>query len=391
MVSKLVMGAGAGAIVAIAAGAFILSGQQAPDRGAGTNSSLPNATNVPKNDQMTPVNPNEASRRATVNQEDAEKAKQDGRDYQAPTVITGVGPADKGVEPYVPEPPKAVEPQERVIKETTERTVYVTKVPVEQPINDAAERQKIEAQIAALLGGNKSGGTGVQMVVKAYAAPPEPKPEAKAEGPAGPRPPSQVMLARTGDVIFGRLDRGFNSDDPSAPIIITLDDVVYDPVQGSRPGPLTGMRLVGQITYSDTQSAISFNQIVTNTGRQFPITAIAVSESDARTGIATKVNKHTWSRYAGLFASSLLQGAGQVANQLVQNNRTVSVSDGVVTSGANSVNYGQAAVAALQPLGNNLASIAGQHFSRPPTMTAPAGTGLGVVFLAPVVLPKGLR
>ncbi|MDX4076683.1 DotG/IcmE/VirB10 family protein, partial [Brucella sp. NBRC 113783] len=185
--------------------------------------------------------------------------------------------------------------------------------------------------------------------------------------------------------------RGFNSDDPAAPIIVTLDDVIYDPASGTRNGPLTGMRLVGNISYSENQSAIAFNQLVTVSGQQYPIKAIAVSENDARTGVATKVDRHTWSRYAGLFVSSLLQGAGQVANQLVQNNRDYVVSDGVVVSNSNPVNYWQAGVAALQPLGNNLSTAARQHFNRPPTMSAPAGTGMGIVFLAPVVIPKGIR
>jgi len=396
-VNKWVVGAGALAVSAIGAGAFMLSGTIAPDRGAGTSTNLPNTGNVPRNDQLTPVTPNEASRRATVNQEDAEKARTDGRDYQAPTVITGVGPADKGETPYVPEPPKpAPEPVERIIKETTERTIYVTRVPVQQPVDDSAARAAIQQQISAL--GSDRGGSGGNrqiMAMNKYAAPPEPKEEPKAapaaNGRAGPPPNSMTMLARTGDVIFARLDRGLNSDDPGAPVIVSLDDVIYDPRSGTRNGPLTGMRLVGAISYSDRQSAISFSQLVTVTGQHFPIKAIAVSESQARTGIAADVDRHTLSRYAGLFAASILQGAGQVANQLVQNNRSVTVVDGAVVSAANPVNYWQAGVAALQPLGNNLAGAAGQAFNRPPTMTAPAGMGLGIVFLTPVILPKGTR
>ncbi|MBZ4138381.1 hypothetical protein JYG56_23295, partial [Escherichia fergusonii] len=118
----------------------------------------------------------------------------------------------------------------------------------------------------------------------------------------------------------------------------SLDDVIYDPARGTRNGPLTGMRLVGQISYSDNQAAISFTQIVTNTGAQFPVTAIAVSESQARTGIAADVDKHTLQRYSGLFLSSIIQGVGQVGQQLVQNNRNIAVSDGVIVSGRNPVN-----------------------------------------------------
>jgi intracellular multiplication protein IcmE len=389
--NKLVIGAAGSLVLAIGAAAFMLSGQTAPDRGAGTASNLPNGQNVPRNDQMTPVNTNEASRRATVNNESAQQAREGGKDYQAPTVITGVGPADKGEEPTVP-PEKKPEPLERVIKETTEKTVYVTQVPVQQPVSDAAAKAAIDSQIRALMsgGGNGNGsGPRVAMATQKYKAP-----EKKEEKQTGPTPQPQqkmIMLARTGDVIFARLDRSFNSDDPGAPIIVSLDDVIYDPARGTRNGPLTGMRLVGRITYSENQAAISFNQIVTNTGQQFPVTAIAVSETQARTGIAADVNKHTLQRYSGLFLSSILQGVGQVGQQLVQNNRTVTVSDGVVVAGGNDVNYRQAGLAALQPLGQNLSQAAAQNFSRPPTMSAPAGMGLGIVFLAPVVIPQGIR
>ncbi|NSX94395.1 DotG/IcmE/VirB10 family protein [Agrobacterium tumefaciens] len=390
--NKLVIGAAGSLVVAIGAAAFMLSGQTAPDRGAGTASNLPNGQNVPRNDQMTPVDNNEASRRATVNNEDAQQAREGGKDYQAPTVITGVGPADKGEEPTVP-PEKKPEPEERVIKETTERTVYVTQVPVQQPISDAAAKAAIDAQIKTLMGGSNGNGSGsgprVQMATQKYKAPE--KKEEKATGPAPQQQQKMTMLARTGDVIFARLDRSFNSDDPGAPIIVSLDDVIYDPVKGTRNGPLTGMRLVGQITYSENQAAISFTQIVTNTGQQFPVTGIAVSEAQARTGIAADVNKHTLQRYSGLFLSSIIQGVGQVGQQLVQNNRNIAVSDGVVVSGRNPVNYTEAALAAVQPLGQSLSQAAAQNFSRPPTMTAPAGMGLGVVFLAPVVIPQGIR
>lgn len=389
--NKLVLGAAGSLVVAIGAAAFMLAGQAAPDRGAGTASNLPNGQNVPRNDQMTPVDNNEASRRATVNNEDAQQAREGGKDYQAPTVITGVGPADKGEEPTVP-PEKKPEPEERVIKETTERTVYVTQVPVQQPVSDEAAKAAIQAQIEALARGSGNGNGSAPRVVMAtqrYKAP-EVK-EEKQTGPVTQQQPKMTMLARTGDVIFARLDRAFNSDDPGAPIIVSLDDVIYDPARGTRNGPLTGMRLVGQISYSDNQAAISFNQIVTNTGAQFPVTAIAVSESQARTGIAADVDRHTLQRYGGLFLSSIIQGVGQVGQQLVQNNRNIAVSDGVVVSGSNPVNYTEAALAALQPLGQSLSQAAASNFSRPPTMSAPAGMGLGIVFLAPVVVPQGIR
>lgn len=395
MVSKVVIGAGVATVLAVGAGAYLLSQNAVIDRGAGTDSSLPAASNVPKNDQMTPVPPNDADRRATVNQEDAQRARQEDRDYQAPTVITQTGPADQPDIPVLPEK-KEPEIQERIIKERHDRTVYVTRVPVEQPVDDAAARAGINDQIKKLMTLSTGAATdknAVSMVSNTYAKPEEKKePVAAGNGQGkGPPPRKSRMFARTGDVIFARLDRGFNSDDPNAPILVTLDDVIYDPVRGQRPGPLTGMRLVGQIQYSGEQSAINFTKIVTRDGHEFTTNAIAISEREARTGIATDVDKHTLQRWSGLLVGSLIQGAGQVANELVRGNRTVTVSDGVVVSGANNVNYGQAAVAALQPLGNNLASIAQQQFARPHTMTAQAGTGVGIVFLSPVILPEGLN
>ncbi|MFP3442499.1 hypothetical protein R0K18_32680, partial [Pantoea sp. SIMBA_133] len=60
-------------------------------------------------------------------------------------MITQTGPADQPDIPVLPEK-KEPEIQERIIKERHDRTVYVTRVPVEQPVDDAAARAGIDDQ-----------------------------------------------------------------------------------------------------------------------------------------------------------------------------------------------------------------------------------------------------
>jgi Bacterial conjugation TrbI-like protein len=401
-----VAGAGAVTLLAVGATAIFLSSTSAPDVGAGTASSLPNANNVPANAQMQPVSPVEANKRATVNSQAAAAAIEEGKSFQSPTVISQVAAPDVGELP--PEPPP--KPEVRIIKEITEkveqRTVYITPKHISQPIDDGAMRAAIQAQLGALVGGGEAASESImaaqfyqepppppepQEIVRTVSAPPPQNSVVAPKPTAEIKPQKQIMYLRTGDVIYARLDRSFNSDDPAAPIIVSVDDLIYD--GGTRPknGPLTGMRLVGSISYSGTQSAIVFSQIVTISGRTYPVEAIAISEQNARTGIATNVDRHILERYSGLLIGSLLQGASTVADTLVQGNKTVAVADGVITTGNQKVNWPQVGVASLKPLGENLAQVATQNFSRPPTFSAKAGTGVGVVFLQPLVIPEGVK
>jgi uncharacterized repeat protein (TIGR01451 family) len=191
------------------------------------------------------------------------------------------------------------------------------------------------------------------------------------------------MVARTGDAIYGMLDRGFNSDDPQAPIVVTL----YDILENGKQGPLYGARAVGKIVYSEYQSAIGFQRLILVDGREIPIDAIAIDEKTARTGVAAQVNRHILQRYGGLLLSGLIEGAGEVGQQLVEQNTVTTINGDTTTITGKGVNYKAAGLAALQPIGQNLSAAAAANFGRPPTFSAKSGMGIGLVFMQPVVLP----
>lgn len=205
-----------------------------------------------------------------------------------------------------------------------------------------------------------------------------------------------VVLARRGDILTARLLYGFNSDDVRG---LPIYAVISDYLPNGSVGPLEGARIQGQVAYSQRNAAIIFETLVMPNGREFDITAIAVSlDSDGRPGVAADVNYHTLSRYGSLFLSGIIQGIGEVAQiRLGDNSNDQPVI--IINEGDGTVNVdgrnrdeptdGEILAGALAPVGRQLSSAAAQGFSRPPTITAPAGMPFGLVFTSTTVSEPG--
>lgn len=385
MAGKVGLIAGAAAVLAAAGGAYYLVDRRAPDMGGGSASYVQKPTVAPRYDSQAKVAQEEADRRASVNAKAAAEAAAAGKSFTSQMVITDKGPAERGEAPESPPAPPA-KPAPEI------RYIYVTQPPAAapQPVNDADARGRVTSQVDAIASLQQGG-----FVVRTFPKPEKKEPEKKeasASGGAGngaPMKPAGRLVARTGDVIYGVLDRGFNSDDPQAPLIVTLHDFLTDGSQG----PLTGARVVGVLTYSQEQAAVQFTRLVMVDGREIPISAIAVSENDARTGIAADVDRHILMRYGSLFASSLIQGvgmAGQQLTSLASNSYIVDPYTGLIASSPNTdwKRVGaQAAAASLMPVGQALASAAARNFNTPPTISSPVGMGVGIVFLQPLNMP----
>ena len=198
-----------------------------------------------------------------------------------------------------------------------------------------------------------------------------------------------VVLARNGDLLFAQLVYGFNSDDVRGlPIYATITDYLPN----GTIGPLNGARVHGQVAYSSRNAAIIFDTLVLQNGREFPISAIAVS-NDGGTGIADRVNRHTLARYGSLFLAGIIQGVGEVAQIRLapadNSGSTVIINDGggtVNVNGNDDEPTDQEIIAgALAPVGRNLTVVASAGFNRPPTISAPAGMPFAIVFLSTVV------
>lgn len=378
----------------VVVGASILADRPPDDRAPNTRiaGSSPSA----RNDQMTAVSPDDAARRATANQAAADQARVQGRTYVAPAVIMERGGPEKGeapppvlstqqeagAPPPASRPPAApAQPTQQAVQQAPPQIVYA----YQQPVQDGGMRERVMSQFDAL-SKTPSGG----FAVRTYGSPAKADDGAAAGNGATGRQAiaavaaSAILAARPGDQAYAVLDRGFNSADPQAYIFATI----FDNRDGGNTGPLHGSRVLGQITYNREQAALTFSSLIMPSGYQVNIKAFGINEQDGRTGIAQSVDNHTLERYSGLLVAGLIQGAGQVGQQLISNNQTYTyTSTGAIVSQSQPSTLLQAGMAAMQPVGQAMSSAAAGQFNRPATISSPAQSGIGVVFLDALQIP----
>ena len=388
------------AVGAAVAGVALLSPPPRADNGGGlASTSLGNVPQI-RSDPTQSLDTNEADRRVTKNNRDSKAAEAKGASYIASAVMTT---EHKQVE-APPPPPKAPLPE--VAKVDPQTVALVVAPPTPPPANqqksesdnkrDVAFESEVKKQIDDLV--RPGGSRWATVAFKIPAPPPKPEPRPAAAKPApsgpsgqgGPQQPAyvEVLAAKPGDGFYARLTVGFNSDDPAGlPVFATIHDERPDATYG----PLHGARGMGSVVYADNQAAVVIQRLILADGREAPTKAMLVTIQDVRSGVAENVDFHTLSRWSGLLAASLIQGAGQAGQQLLSNNRSVFLSPGGYASvGQPGIDWGQAGLAALAPLGQNFAAIARQNFSQRPTMSAaggPNGSEVGIVFLETVTIP----
>ena len=179
---------------------------------------------------------------------------------------------------------------------------------------------------------------------------------------------SQLINAQT--LHYAMVLTEVNSDEPGP----VLADIVN--------GPLQGGRLLGRFTRRDEKLVLSFDQL-TLAGHSQAIDAIAVDPVSYRQGLATDVNRRTFSRWAALLGSAFLQG---LQRALLAERRIVDLGDAVTVE--QDFNGDEIAGIVIGEVGPRTRSAAQQYFNRPPTVTINSGTGIGVLFLQPVSFPQ---
>lgn len=351
-------------------------------------------------DSLTPVGTDEASKRVAVHKEEA--TTKDGTYVAKPVIEKQIDVTAANKEHF--DGPPAATPIPQVARPNLQ--TLAPDQPAPPQIAPQAQQQQqppntefINKQLSALIGDPQPLGPPNFLVV--HFSKPKPK-----EQPAGANgsgvgahngadganyPGPKVLAAKPGDVFYAIINVGFNSDDPQGlPVYATIYDIHPD---GST-GPLHGARLQGKVTYSDEDAAVVFNQMTLgdNTGRTARISAMAVTLSEnMRPGVAVDVDRHLLSRYGSLVASTLLQGVGQVGQQLVSRVGTQTISPyGTYTSSLDFNNpsvYVPAAMGALMPLGQVFTQAFSKNFMQRPTISTPSGTDVGVVFLESVIVP----
>lgn len=201
-------------------------------------------------------------------------------------------------------------------------------------------------------------------------------------------------LILPGDQRFATLMYGFNSDDAAQlPVFAQLHD--YGPASSAF---LNGARVQGTLRLSDESAIIEFDKLVMQDGRIVPISAMGISVDQLRVGVFKNVNRHTISRYSSLLVSGLLKGVGDVGTRIIDNRyakpeNVIIIGDGATGTTTPSDSFTDAdraaiAMGAVKPIGDEMAAVAADGFSRKPTVTAPAGFGFSIVFLEGVTFDQ---
>jgi hypothetical protein len=203
---------------------------------------------------------------------------------------------------------------------------------------------------------------GLHQTVDAALKPPEPE----RDDPAAAARDDPLANLPVDRVYYGLLRVYISSDEPG-PIVVQIKD-----------GALDGARLIGRFHRADEKVVIQFDRM-TFRGAWYAVEAVAIDPENGRLGLATAVDRRTFTRWAALLGSAILQGAQRAY-----------LSQGT----QNSYLWGQTTTRefddreilgiALGEIGTRTRQAANQYFNRPPTVYVdPAIQLVGVLFLGP--------
>jgi intracellular multiplication protein IcmE len=179
---------------------------------------------------------------------------------------------------------------------------------------------------------------------------------------------ASTTLALAGHISFAMLDISVNSNN-KGPIKATMEG-----------GRFHGARLLGGFKREHQVVLLQFN-IMTFNGQSYPIKAYAISAKNAHVGMATSVNNHVLYRYGWLFGAAFLQGIDQA---LQSTNSTMTMGNGFAVM-SHQLNNGQILAQGVANIGNAIEPIMANRFNTPPTVRVKAGTGMGILFMKPVM------
>jgi len=382
--------------------------------------------NARANDPMTPVSADDAQRRAALNAQSAKTAAENGRGYVAPPVVAdratdpqganraASGPAvgstvlSKLPEPKTvsvatppPTPAQAPAPNPQVGGNGGQQSGQsaqqagmpqqqgggldpdVKKAIIDQlkgVIDQGREARKsgFVTVFAAETRGGQPGqsqgpgqGVAIQQAIAGQSA-------GAAQSKQGP---AKEAFVTAGDGCFATTDNMLNSDD-------TI--YVWATIHGctTRGGvSLDNAKLIGKLEKAQEQVRVAFNRL-SIPGRKtgsIPISAVAVTVEDMRSGIGQKVDRHTLSRYTSLGFASLLSGYGKAAQQT---SGTTVITGGSTTITTAPLTPEQRNQIALGEMGTAFAGEIKRGFNQPPTISSPAQMDIGVVFIDDVFLDE---
>lgn len=183
-------------------------------------------------------------------------------------------------------------------------------------------------------------------------------------------------IIKAGSILFAVIQTSINSDE-NTPIMASIVT-----------GDLNGSKLLGTFSRQNKRLLITFNLLNDpRYSKSIPINAVAIDPDTARTALSGQVNNHYLLRYGTLFASSFLQGISQaIMNQNVTENCLIGTFGCTVQQ--TPLNTRQQIMVGFGKVGDAYAQNMGSNFNRAPTVRVPAGTGIGVLVMGDLTLPK---
>lgn len=183
-------------------------------------------------------------------------------------------------------------------------------------------------------------------------------------------------IFKAGSVLFAVIETSINSNENS-PIMANIVT-----------GPLRGSKLLGSFVREHTSLLISFSVLSDpDYPHSLAVNAVAIDPNTARTALTGDVDNHYMLRYGSLFAASFLQGISQA----VMNN---GVSSDCLFGGfgctltQTPLNTNQQIAVGLGNVGQAYSQHMGENYNLPPTVRIAAGTGIGVLLMGDLTLPK---
>lgn len=270
---------------------------------------------------------------------------------QKPGAGASVPPLDT-LEPHAALPPPTLRPGEAAAWERQRR---------EQEKRQEQERERAVKTKAQGMTKVLAAWGGQHLTVDAKLQAPEP--EKREAAAALPDPLAHLPVDR---VYYGLLRVYLSSDEPG-PVVVQIKD-----------GALDGARLMGSFQRADEKVVIHFDRM-TFEGAWYAVDAYAIDPDTGRLGLATAVDRRTFTRWAALLGSAILQGAQRA--YLSQGTQS-SYLWGQTTT--NDFDDREILGIALGEIGTRTRQAATAYFARPPTVYVdPAIQLVGVLFLGP--------
>jgi type IV secretory pathway VirB10-like protein len=170
-----------------------------------------------------------------------------------------------------------------------------------------------------------------------------------------------------GTILYAVTELAVNSDVP-APVMARVVE-----------GKLLGARFMGGFNQYGENLTLSFSQMSFPGSGTQEVAALAVDPKTDSPVMSGKIDRHLLSRWGGLIASGFLEGFG---GALSNRGTTVSVNGDVVSVGRENIDYGQISLEALGQVGSRASTQLEKNFDRPPTVTIPAGSAIGLLILS---------